>query len=612
MANKRIMDLLQQASDFSGSDYFVMDSAAGTNKINGDDLKSAAAQYGVAGQASPFDPTVSYGAGDTVSYGARVYTFFTAHPAGVWTGTDVLCIQNLLEKETATAIYGNRLDDSLFSPPGMFLNVDGTAVSHNNFGESGLIPCRPGEVLYFYIDSNSGHENQFYRPICFFDRDRNFLQGTISQAEPLAITVPSQAYYLAVPIYWDSGVCEKAVIADYLPTKFVPYSSNFEIVHKLIGREYDPENLLNPNDPDIQTGGFIANPTGDWISSSIYCESGYIPTRQASILYTFSSNGSVEWGRPWVACYDASKQFITAFDPGSTLQNKALLNIPSGTVYIRIPLLASTKGADKCIGYEPFKRFVPYGKKISFIRNVDMLQALGDNENLPMSQKAVSEAINAISGVDGTQWAGKKWYAYGTSITDTTPTGKYAPYLAAMSGLVLTDKGIGGGGIGDLGGYSHGQVFDAICNITDGKLEADLITLETGANDTAAGVPLGTIYDVTQDTLAGCLNLCIRYLQANTDAQIVVTPSVATTTLPNAVDKYYEWADMIEKICSLNRVYFINPACNLGYGKLSSSKGSSYVVDSIHQTALGGYILAQSMWKSLKTIPNFLTALPST
>ena len=179
-----------------------------------------------------------------------------------------------------------------------------------------------------------------------------------------------------------------------------------------------------------------------------------------------------------------------------------------------------------------------------------------------------------------------------------------------MSGMVAIDKGIGGGGIGNLGGFSTGQVYDAICNTTDGKLDADLITLETGANDTGASVPLGTIYDDTQATLAGCLNICLRYLQTNTHAQIAVMPSPSTTTKPAESNKYYEWQRMIRDICFINRVFFIEPADNLGYAKLTSASGSDYVVDNIHQTELGGYVLAEAMWEKIKCIPNFRTTIP--
>lgn len=231
---------------------------------------------------------------------------------------------------------------------------------------------------------------------------------------------------------------------------------------------------------------------------------------------------------------------------------------------------------------------------------------------------ADGEAVVGTASGDGdgtmaNHWQGKTWYGYGTSITNTNSEGKYPTYLAQMSGMTFVNKGISGGGIGNLGGYSQGQVYNAICNITDGKLNADLITLETGANDIEDVVPLGTIYDTGTSTLSGCLNDCLRYLQANTTAQIVVFPSPTASSInPSSQggQKYYEWSKMVEEICYINRIPFINSSNNMGYAKLASSFGSDYTVDGIHHTDLGGYLFAQHIWSYLKNIPLF--AMPST
>ena len=56
-------------------------------------------------------------------------------------------------------------------------------------------------------------------------------------------------------------------------------------------------------------------------------------------------------------------------------------------------------------------------------------------------------------------------------------------------------------------------------NSDDGKENADLITLEVLPNE---GERLGSIYDTDDESFCGCFNQCIRYLQENTRAQIVV------------------------------------------------------------------------------------------
>jgi len=215
-----------------------------------------------------------------------------------------------------------------------------------------------------------------------------------------------------------------------------------------------------------------------------------------------------------------------------------------------------------------------------------------------------------------TQWRGKTWYAYGTSITNIDGEGVYPRYLAQMSGMTVVNRGVSGGGIGDLGAYSQGQVYEAICNLADGKQNADLITLETGANDYAdldgiSDVPLGTVYDTGRSTLAGCLTDCLRYLQANTDAQIVVFPSpIETHTQPIAANaKMHEWYKLMEEICYLNRVPFLKSSNNMGWGKLTSEKGSRYLIDHVHHSELGGYIYAQTIWYQLRNVPVFSSSV---
>lgn len=209
------------------------------------------------------------------------------------------------------------------------------------------------------------------------------------------------------------------------------------------------------------------------------------------------------------------------------------------------------------------------------------------------------------------QWKGKVWYAYGTSITNIYSEGKYPTYLEKMSEMKLVCKGISGGGIGNLGGYSKGQVYDAICNVTDGKTEADIITLETGANDTGPGVKIGSIYDTGRNTLCGCLNDCLRYLQTNTNAQIAVWTSPASIMIPNEkAHQYYEWAETVERVCHLNRVHFLFSDNNMGFAKLNSQYAKNYIVDQIHHTDLGGYVMAQNIWYQLRNIPCFPQEMP--
>lgn len=208
----------------------------------------------------------------------------------------------------------------------------------------------------------------------------------------------------------------------------------------------------------------------------------------------------------------------------------------------------------------------------------------------------IAKGINSGGGTSENHWRGKKWYAYGTSIT-SIQQGQYVQQLSKLSGMVAVNKGIPGGGITNLGGYAKGQVKAAIMTLDDGKAKADLITLEVGPNE---GGEIGTKFDTGDETFCGCLNQCIRYLQENTSAQIVVMTSVSTTTEP--AEEYYNRLAIIKEVCEINRVYHLDGNCGLGWARIKSSD-KKYIVDNIHQTELGGLILAKYMWSIIKNIP---------
>ena len=241
-----------------------------------------------------------------------------------------------------------------------------------------------------------------------------------------------------------------------------------------------------------------------------------------------------------------------------------------------------------------------------------------------------NDAQQALSAAMGyklarTHWNGKKWYGFGTSITNTSSEGKYPTYLAALSGMTFVNKGHSGGGITSASDHS---IYDDIMSFN--KTDADLITLEVGAND--GNAPLGTIYDglpgsdVTDNsTFCGALNKCIRYLQENTNAQIVVICSPPSRhQYQNSSKKYYgnefygsdnhtnvDRDEAIRKVCLLNSAYYIPGGSCCGLGRARMNASNLYNVDQIHHTNLGGYNFAQAIWSQLKNIPLFYTAIPT-
>lgn len=201
------------------------------------------------------------------------------------------------------------------------------------------------------------------------------------------------------------------------------------------------------------------------------------------------------------------------------------------------------------------------------------------------------------------QWKDKLWYAYGTSMT-SIQSGKYVPVVEELSDLKVVNLGIPGGSL-TPDGYGKGNMKTAVMNLEDGKDKADLITLEVLPNE---GATVGSIYDTDDNSFCGCFNQCIRYLQENTKAQIVVIIMIGgndktpETVIESRGVPQFEFAKIIEETARLNAVPVINVFCESGMG-YARVKNKDYQLDNIHLNDLGGLNIGNFVWSKLKDIP---------
>ena len=201
------------------------------------------------------------------------------------------------------------------------------------------------------------------------------------------------------------------------------------------------------------------------------------------------------------------------------------------------------------------------------------------------------------------QWNGKLWYAYGTSMT-SMQQGEYVPIVEKLSGMKVVNFGIPGGSL-TPDGFGKGNTKRAVMNMDDGKADADLITLEVLPNE---GALVGDIYDTDDESFCGCLNQCLRYLQENTKAQIVLIIMIGgndsapeTSTVSRKIPQF-EFAQKIELVGKLNSVPVINVFCESGFG-YARVKNKEYQLDNIHLNKLGGLNMGNFVWSKLKDIP---------
>ena len=260
-------------------------------------------------------------------------------------------------------------------------------------------------------------------------------------------------------------------------------------------------------------------------------------------------------------------------------------------------------------------------QKISYKKYYILKEAIKSNED---AINVLNDKVKSLDVINS-QWQGKKWIAFGTSITDDKyvnqetheVTGKYTKYLAELSGLILNNQGIAGGTIGS--GGAHGGSSDILNRILSTDVsDADLITIEGFVNDFACAVNLGKPGDTENTSIIGALYQAVNYLQSNSHALVVLltetTGRVYTFTGPvntgstvnycyytkkessglyqsdynAAIKRFAEWAGCVCIDCGTKSE--IN--CN----------NPQYLIDHLHHTELGGKQYAQAVWNELKNL----------
>lgn len=297
---------------------------------------------------------------------------------------------------------------------------------------------------------------------------------------------------------------------------------------------------------------------------------------------------------PTIACYDSSQNYVQSKslqalgDGGSwTLQTGTFI-IPNGVKYIKFSSCRTTTATDS----------------IS-INNVETLK------------EYVLDNI-------GNQWDGKKWAAFGTSITDTSytdvhflqPTGKYVPFLKDMSGMDVTNYGMAGA-----------PILNNIMNkvLTTNLSAFDIVTIEGSVNDHAMSKALGEVGDVGTDTFAGAIYQMAKYVYENSNATLFfitdyVGRYVHINPAPDGSDFYGDCAptkvnnDGLLQIDYINMMikqceYFGIPCITAGQDSgINLLTGNLYLMDHIHSSYVGGKQYAETIWKELKQYqPRVLT-----
>lgn len=139
------------------------------------------------------------------------------------------------------------------------------------------------------------------------------------------------------------------------------------------------------------------------------------------------------------------------------------------------------------------------------IRYDDVLPRLAMAESVPTADTA----SKPLSGLRVT--------AFGSSITYRNPDDPtYASELALMSGIILTNRGISGGSLGEMTGSfaslpGNGVIYDELLELLPNQ---HAVLLECGPNDFYGCVPIGSLGDTTTATFYGALDAAIVRINA--------------------------------------------------------------------------------------------------
>lgn len=187
--------------------------------------------------------------------------------------------------------------------------------------------------------------------------------------------------------------------------------------------------------------------------------------------------------------------------------------------------------------------------------------------------------LDVIENLQGRQWDGKKWFAFGDSITDY---GYYIPTVDAELGTESTKYG--------HGGYSYAQLASVYTEMIGGATP-DLITLFAGTNDFGHSGTIEAMRGGMETIINGLYTafpkvqlVIITPLQRNFDA--TQYPTETSGLGPNSLGKYL--IDYVEVIREVAEKYSIPCLDFYSMGGINANNASVKTIDGLHPNSSYG------------------------
>jgi lysophospholipase L1-like esterase len=267
-------------------------------------------------------------------------------------------------------------------------------------------------------------------------------------------------------------------------------------------------------------------------SGWIYCL--FKPANASVSAYGFSNNGTGTGTIDYVYCIDVTALQEAGTITATTVNELAELfgglelipgqNYEGGSVGTGTATLSINRNGET--------RTVDNASSTATVKGGDVLNVEGGSVTFFMK---VMREVSADS--PASVWAGKKWVAFGDSLTDESINAdkKYYRYIEEMTGITVVV--MGKGSTGYYRAYDSGTAYGQ--RMAQVPADADIITIFGSVNDwntKSANVAMGNASDTMESgTLAGYINECIDVaIEKAPYAQIALVTPMDYYGLPDA------------------------------------------------------------------------------
>lgn len=468
-----------------------------------------------------------------------------------------------------------------------------------NWGENTPVGSYKG---YFVLnDGTTDQTNLNAIQIALADENKEQLNTPITQGTfnntSYSMSVPSNAKYLKLIMYsWTNytivrfGLCVFTYV-DYTTTKTSQKLENIETTLSAVETNVDSNTEIIADIAQEVAGGSFVDFSAYEGKSLFGADSfftGSASTRDIDITGLGLSGKNIS---TFIWLSDSTGYMSGEITESQFDANGQQIYPTSGYHYVGHPMLI----LPNCAKIRLYATANAYTNHRTATLNHAQLYTTGD-EQVDYSKYYVPKTTS--------KWRGKKWIAYGDSIT---AQGRWQPFVVEQTGLAHINAGLGGSSVADGNDQSIASFTDS-SRISALPSDADVVTIMGGTNDFngtngGTGTPIGTLptstpFDTT--TFKGALCETVRLIQAQCpDALIVIMSNAGgrgTTgtagTIPIKNSKGLSDVDYANAALDVAN-YLGLPFVDVHGCGINPYNRVKYIMDSVHPNSFGGELISR-------------------